>query len=561
MRSEHKSRHAWLLGCCAFLVLQLLLLPSRAWAQSSPEAACLPGGYTVGFFNGVWNTQLQALNGLYALRTLESNRYKNEPVDYELFYNHTGSTVGASGLQDIAEVFMQRTQEVDDSGKLAKHWYLLWETLSGDPLGLWEETIAGFPKAKNVLDALYESLVSKSVAAVSAMLNDPPTQADMTAHRNRLNVLAAGKRKLLLVAHSQGNLFVNLAYDHVRTKAPASAVQVVHIAPASPTLRGGHVLAGIDLVINGLRAQGLHSVPPVNLNLAASASDASGHTLIGTYLDSSRPGRDTVQGLMRAAMDAMVTPAGAPTECGEEYRAHFMRLLAGDYAGEAPPTGNHESQRCNAQVTQDNLSTQGQSMFATDRAVSLHVSSTDAGVSVLAELQPQQDVHLTLGTAAWQADGGFSNLSVMPDGSGAGKVAYCGRDEQTPAGALSGPVQLGLEVSRLMREMRSTFSVNGCLMRRPGEVFGKLNDAPLPVAFGEGVILIGKTPYALTIGNKSENVSIMPKWFSPEGMLRFTASSRDNDHLDMLIVKGKGVARYVQVMNDGSSVHCAQEFH
>lgn len=97
-------------------------------------------------------------------------------------------------------------------------------------------------------------------------------------------------------------------------------------------------------------------------------------------------------------------------------------------------------------------------------------------------------------------------------------------------------------------------------MRSPGDIFGKLNDSPLPVSFGEGVIVIGKTPYDLTIGNKSEDVTIMPKWFNPDGWLKLTAESQEGDTLILQVVKGKGVAGYIQVMKDGSSVDCAQIF-
>lgn len=68
-------------------------------------------------------------------------------------------------------------------------------------------------------------------------------------------------KKLLFVAHSQGNLFVNTAYTYTTSKVSSDSVKVIHIAPASPIINGPHVLANQDLVINGLRAFG--TVPPV----------------------------------------------------------------------------------------------------------------------------------------------------------------------------------------------------------------------------------------------------------------------------------------------------------
>ena len=93
---------------------------------------CLGRGYTLGFFNGVWNTPTQASDGLAALRSLIGNVYNDETIQYEVFYNHTGSTENGSSLQDIAEVFEQRAAEIDSSGELGKRWEFFWECLTGN---------------------------------------------------------------------------------------------------------------------------------------------------------------------------------------------------------------------------------------------------------------------------------------------------------------------------------------------------------------------------------------------------------------------------------------------
>jgi hypothetical protein len=115
--------------------ISLLALCNIAFAETSTPASniCISKGYTMGFFNGVWNTAQAANDGSRALRRLRSNpdTYRNEPVSYEVFYNHTGSTVGASPLQDLAETFEQRAVEIDRSGELAKRWEFFWENLNG----------------------------------------------------------------------------------------------------------------------------------------------------------------------------------------------------------------------------------------------------------------------------------------------------------------------------------------------------------------------------------------------------------------------------------------------
>ncbi len=100
-------------------------------------------------------------------------------------------------------------------------------------------------------------------------------------------------------------MFVNHAYDHILPVVTKDRVAVAHIAPASPTLRGDYVLADIDIVINAMRVQGIGSVPDINLTLPFSKADASGHTLIGTYLDGTRDGRGRVKTMVEAGMGGL----------------------------------------------------------------------------------------------------------------------------------------------------------------------------------------------------------------------------------------------------------------
>jgi hypothetical protein len=46
---------------------------------------CVANGYTLGFFNGVWNTPREATDGLAALRSMVGNTYNSEPIQYPTF--------------------------------------------------------------------------------------------------------------------------------------------------------------------------------------------------------------------------------------------------------------------------------------------------------------------------------------------------------------------------------------------------------------------------------------------------------------------------------------------
>lgn len=285
------------------------LSPISVSAQTA-ASLCTPKGYTVGFFNGVWNTNTQtgAISGREAIHALIGDTYNNERVEYQLFYNNTGSTAGATGAQDVAEVFIQRALEFDASGELGRRFEYFWEAAGDGSRPFFDRLWATYVAEYQIIEGFYTSVITKAMAGWSLLLSNPPTAVDYADHRLKLDTLAAEGEKLLLVAHSQGNLFVNPAFDYVAPKIGRTSVAAVHIAPASITMRGEYLLADIDIVINGLRVQGLASVPAANIGLPYSTSDLSGHTLVGTYLDPTRAARGQVLTMSTTALSGLVTP-------------------------------------------------------------------------------------------------------------------------------------------------------------------------------------------------------------------------------------------------------------
>jgi hypothetical protein len=295
----------------AFIVATM---PAHAGAQSPSTPAPCVLGYTLGFFNGVWNTELEAVDGRNALQDAfeevsgrTDDTYQGEDVNYELFYNHTGATVGAGALQDIAEVFVQRANELDPTGELSKNgFYFFWESYTGDTPGYANTAGNSNSSILSFIADFNNAVVQGAATSLAALLSSPPTTSDYANQQAQLDQLAAAGRKFVLVAHSQGNLFVNQAYDHIQPAVGSNRVQAVHIAPASPTLRGPWLLSQFDLVINGLRLlNGTNTVPNINIDIPFSSEDPSGHTLVGTYLDGSRAGRGTAEGLLMGAFSAL----------------------------------------------------------------------------------------------------------------------------------------------------------------------------------------------------------------------------------------------------------------
>ena len=78
------------------------------------------------------NTELAAKQSLNRLKDEYGDKYKDTPLKYDLFYNQTACGAGfgkVNCLEDVAEVFEQRTKELD--GVFANRWEVFWDILAG----------------------------------------------------------------------------------------------------------------------------------------------------------------------------------------------------------------------------------------------------------------------------------------------------------------------------------------------------------------------------------------------------------------------------------------------
>jgi len=330
--------------CAAWMIL-IVLLPLRAHAQ----ATC-PLGYTVAFFNGVGNTYGDALTSMHATQAAiresqntTSDVYDSEDVAYEVMYNTTAaqsanafSPVNTTILQDIAEVFVQRARELDPSGTVGNNFfYMFWEWMDGPPQN-YSNRIGNSTLSNNFFVNFVDAAVTAAAGALGRLAGaQAPTDADYAQQMAQLTADAAAGRKLLMVAHSQGNLFVNHSYDAILPTISAARAKVVHLAPASVTLRGDYELSGNDLVINGLRlVNGFASIVDSNILPPVAAVDASGHGYSEIYLSadltdaqSGRPDRAIVKDKFAAALQALdaqqcaltVTPQNPVVTAGTPY--------------------------------------------------------------------------------------------------------------------------------------------------------------------------------------------------------------------------------------------------
>ncbi|HIF9266901.1 TPA: hypothetical protein ACX6Q4_002567 [Photobacterium damselae] len=264
------------------------LLPFNAIANS-----CKIEGYTVSFFNGVATTKDQAKNGQDKIEsTLGISQYNSEPVEYQLFYNDSYvESNGFNVLADFAETFDQRTQELEQ--RQFDRWEAFWDIVNGkQDSSIIKKISAAFSWFGGfVTDFISQNtnVVIREFLELLTLSVDSPDTAKTQMQHKLINDSNTWKgKKLIYIAHSQGNLWVNKSYNYIVSQLgyDASNIHVIHIAPASPTLsfNSDYILSTSDLVINGLNFTGIGSVQPPNTVIAPSSSDAAGHGLIEIYL-------------------------------------------------------------------------------------------------------------------------------------------------------------------------------------------------------------------------------------------------------------------------------------
>ncbi|MDA0130618.1 hypothetical protein OH458_21375 [Vibrio sp. MarTm2] len=267
------------------------LLPIILFSHQASASSCNVEGYTVGFFNGVANTEQQAKNALKKIKsTLNIKQHQGEKVDYQLFYND--SYIGSSGINvlgDLAETFDQRLVEIEQIQ--FERWELFWELFNGRGDGTIAQRIGALitTPISFLIDLFTQQshlIITTFLERLNRFVDSPETE---TTQRNQRLINDAHTwqgKKLIYLAHSQGNLWVNRSFEYVTGQKgyDESNIKVIHIAPASPKTNGDYILSGNDLVINGLQLTGIGSVPTYNFTAKWTKADRSGHKLIEIYL-------------------------------------------------------------------------------------------------------------------------------------------------------------------------------------------------------------------------------------------------------------------------------------
>jgi len=264
----------------ALTVSVLLPLTPLASAAQTPGAG---PGYVICYINGLSTDPIGAQDGLDALSALYGTQYNNEPVSYTLFYAPTDGLT-----QDVVNAFAQR---VASSPGLTDRWELIWDTLDGGGGSISDLAIAENASLNGLVSDLRTTFLNDVSIKVKSLNANNEFQPALDQFTSALTMYYTQQKKTLVVAHSQGNVYLNAAYDTVKPQLKTDSLRTVHVATPTATVRdpqGGYVTSTTDLVIQAL-ALTLGNVEPANTEgpiLAALSSDSGfGHGFVDIYMN------------------------------------------------------------------------------------------------------------------------------------------------------------------------------------------------------------------------------------------------------------------------------------
>ena len=259
-----------------------VLVPFSPLPSAAQTAGGAPG-YVIAYVNGLSTDPVGAQDGVDALSAVYGAQYNNQPVSYTLFYAPTDGL-----MQDVVNAFAQR---VKSSPGLTDRWELIWDTLDGGGGAISDLAIAENPSLNSLVGDLKATFLNGLSSNVKSLNSNNEFQPAVDQFTSALTTYYTQQKKTLVVAHSQGNVYLNTAYDAVKPQQKTDSLRTVEVATPTATVRdpqGRYVTSTTDLVIQTV-ALTLGNVEPANTDgpiLAALSSDTGyGHKFVDIYMN------------------------------------------------------------------------------------------------------------------------------------------------------------------------------------------------------------------------------------------------------------------------------------
>jgi hypothetical protein len=276
-----------------FFSIVLFIFPSRTISVDFCSDAKTTSIY---FVNGIWATRANAEKGRIVIEKIYKqkleNQYPSQTFEFKLAYNYHIDTV-----RDVIEVIGQKIAEINNPGvsRVSPEVYFAMYTALQNfkevmPLG-----------ADPIILTIEEAIAARITAEVNSSALIQKYESDMLE----------GKR-VLLIAHSQGNMFAGDAMEALSDEFGES-IGMIGVASPAARLYGNqstYYTAHDDRVINLLRT--LFPVLRSNVDndpgIFNDPRDFSNHQLIRSYLLEGLASRSLIDADVSAKISQLVFP-------------------------------------------------------------------------------------------------------------------------------------------------------------------------------------------------------------------------------------------------------------
>jgi len=280
-------------------LIALLALNINVFAADS---ACSGGSVTnIYYGNGVDNSLADARTSLALIRGTYNNTLKRDHPDqtfnYVLAYNKTQGIVS-----DLLEVFIQKVNENTELAEFTAPEYL---------------QMIRSAKEADIPGEFGQELRDTYVTILTQRMYQQIT-TDSFAQKYRSDLME-GKR-VIIFAHSQGNLFANQSVEDVLEDNPEFSGSIGIIGVASPANRviGNNVYytAHDDRIIDGLRS--VQDVLPSNIEndpgIFNDLREFFNHSFIQSYMDTNLPSAPLISAAFYNLISGLEFPASELTD-------------------------------------------------------------------------------------------------------------------------------------------------------------------------------------------------------------------------------------------------------
>jgi hypothetical protein len=496
-----------------------------ALAQQSCPA---PDQKVVVFFGNEINANPEdADSSLRLLKAAIGTTYNGQTIRYDLAYNKTSGIpfdLGQSAMQAGIQWDSQLVGWLNGIG-VAPDWFAAW----------------------------YRTYTLAATTVVG------PELADHV--QSYSNAILFGQ-KVVVVAHSQGNFYVNeakklLALDITPEQMKSFAIYSV----ANPANNVGG--APVPYITND--RDFIWRIPtalPANWTLrkaAGAVADSIGlvqaHLFNTTYISSDYDTKPTLLAGIKAQIDSLKAP---PPNC-ENYRKYYIGLLAGNYTG-----------RCDQSKTPQTVAITKDAQMILP-ALAADLSQTEIGVAIGSTIIPRTPAEApgvsllagnqpgTLVAKAQWTNNIFSSALIGLNNVG----SLCIPDKSDTVTSLAAPVDLAKATTNLLINYRTTFPKGRCFgpgIGPPSSLADYVSKDRRPVTFSDLAITVGNNVYDLSKERAAESIGLLapaPAEVGFEPIILLKINYLNGDAIELQYKKFKGLVSF-SYGNAQSGISCVR---